>query len=242
VTVEARSSLSPTEFASAVTAITSAFGDPTRREIYLFAHGAAEGVTASEVAERFDLHPNVARHHLDKLAAGGYVDIATARSAGGAGRPSKRYRVVEGDMGVEIPVRNEEVILRLLGRALAELGRERAEELAEEVGTAYGVEMADAMGSTGVTPRSVRTALHSIADALSAHGFAAHAEREGDTLRLVAEHCPFGETAVQHPVLCALDRGMVSGMLTSLYRGETSVDLQSSRSMGDAVCVTSVDS
>jgi hypothetical protein len=35
---------------------------------------------------------------------------------------------------------------------------------------------------------------------------------------------------------------MVSGMLTSLYRGETSVDLQSSRSMGDAVCVTSVDS
>ena len=39
--------LSPTEFASAVTAITSAFGDPTRREIYVFAHASEAGVTAS---------------------------------------------------------------------------------------------------------------------------------------------------------------------------------------------------
>jgi len=68
--------LSPTEFASVVTAITSAFGDPTRREIYLFAHSTPIGVTASEVAERFDLHANVARHHLDKLSAGGYLEIS----------------------------------------------------------------------------------------------------------------------------------------------------------------------
>ena len=242
MTADARSSLSPTEFASVVTAITSAFGDPTRREIYLFAHTSTDGVTASEVAERFSLHPNVARHHLDKLSAGGYLDIATARPAGGAGRPSKRYRVTETDMGVEIPVRNEEVILRLLGRALEELGQTRAEALAEEVGIAYGVEMAEAMGTSGVTPKSVRAALHSVADALSAHGFAAHAVRDGDSLQLVAEHCPFGETPMEHPVLCAIDRGMVRGMLSNLYAGETSVDLQASRSMGHDVCVTAVDS
>mgnify|MGYP000647431300 FL=1 len=45
--------LNPTDFASAVSAITSAFGDPTRREIFLFAHESADGVTASEVAQRF---------------------------------------------------------------------------------------------------------------------------------------------------------------------------------------------
>ena len=32
--------LSPTEFASEVTAITSAFGDPTRRDIYLYVRDA----------------------------------------------------------------------------------------------------------------------------------------------------------------------------------------------------------
>src|ERR671931_361127 len=58
-------SLRPEEFSSAVSAITSAFGDPTRRQIYLFARESESGVTASEVAEKFGLHANVARHHLD---------------------------------------------------------------------------------------------------------------------------------------------------------------------------------
>ncbi|HLI45354.1 MAG TPA: helix-turn-helix domain-containing protein, partial [Acidimicrobiales bacterium] len=50
-------------FSAAVAAITSAFGDATRRGIYLFTRDR-DSVTASEVAQRFELHPNVARHHL----------------------------------------------------------------------------------------------------------------------------------------------------------------------------------
>ena len=56
-----------------MSAITSAFGDPTRRAVYLFARDYETGVTAAQVAAKFDVHPNVARHHLDKLAAGGYL-------------------------------------------------------------------------------------------------------------------------------------------------------------------------
>jgi predicted ArsR family transcriptional regulator len=229
---------SPTEFSSAVTAITSAFGDPTRREIYLFVRSNPTGTTATETAQHFDLHPNVARHHLDKLAAGGYLDVDSARSSAGAGRPSKCYRAPDDQLSIEMPVRNDEVIVHLLGRALAELGAERAEELAEEVGIEYGQRMGKALG--GETQKSVRSALHAVADALSAHGFAAHAEKEGNQLRIVSEHCPFGDAAEEHPVMCAIDRGMVQGMLSSLY-GETSLDLQSSLPMGDDVCVTSVD-
>src|SRR6059036_1729950 len=97
-----RAPLSPTEFSSAVTAITSAFGDPTRRDIYLFVRDAERGITASEVAERFELHPNVARHQLDKLAGGGYVEVRIERAEGaGVGRPSKRYRVTEDHMTLE---------------------------------------------------------------------------------------------------------------------------------------------
>ncbi|HKY16605.1 MAG TPA: helix-turn-helix domain-containing protein [Microthrixaceae bacterium] len=232
------SSLSPTEFASVVTAITSAFGDPTRREIYLFARSTPLGVTAAETAAHFELHPNVARHHLDKLAAGGYLDVATGRPGAGAGRPSKRYRVADDATPLEMPVRNDDVIIALLGRALAELGAERAEQLAEEVGVEYGRTMGEALG--GSTQRSVRTALHAVADALSAHGFAAHTEGSGESLTLVSTHCPFGEAVIEHPVMCAIDRGMVRGMLGSLY-GETSVDLQSSKPMGDDICVTSVE-
>src|SRR3954452_24943063 len=106
--------LSPTEFASAVTAITSAFGDPTRRDIYLFVRSAETGVTASEVADHFELHPNVARHHLDKLAGGGYVEVGVERTTGGGvGRPSKRYRVAEKEMALELPFRHDDLLVTL---------------------------------------------------------------------------------------------------------------------------------
>jgi predicted ArsR family transcriptional regulator len=230
--------LTPEDFSAAVSAITSAFGDPTRREIYLFAHERDAGVTASEVAERFELHPNVARHHLDKLAAGGYLEVAVGRNErGGVGRPSKRYTATEKDMTLDFPVRKDDLLIALLGRALALLPAEQAETMAEEVGEEYGRVLAAAMGGKE-SQRTFRAALHAVADALTAHGFAAHAEGKGKGLFIVAEHCPFGGAPIEHPVICAVDRGMVRGMLQALY-GETSPAFASSRPKGDDVCITS---
>ena len=240
----AGASLSPTEFSSVVTALTSAFGDPTRREIYLFAKGHDDGVTAAAVARQFDLHPNVARHHLDKLAAGGYLEVAVARSSPtGAGRPSKHYRATGKADALEVPVRHDDVLVMLLGRALAMLPAEQAEAMAEEVGEEYGRVLAGSMGELGDGQRSVRTALHAVADALTAHGFAAHAERRNDEIAIVSSHCPFGEAVTQNPVICAVDRGMVKGLVAELLpsaSNETAVALQPSRARGDDECATGV--
>ncbi|MCU1351856.1 MAG: putative transcriptional regulator [Acidimicrobiales bacterium] len=231
--------LSPTDFSSAVTAITSAFGDPTRREIYLFAHECPDGVTAAEVAERFALHSNVARHHLDKLSGGGYLEVSVPRGGTGAGRPSKRYQATGERVELSVPVRHDDVLLTLLGRALALLPDHEAQAMAEEVGMEYGRVMAASMGPREDGQRSFRTALHAVADGLTAHGFAARAEKAGGELTIVSEHCPFGETAIEHPVICAVDRGMVRGMLEVLY-GDTAPETQSSIPMGDKVCVTKI--
>jgi len=232
----------PATFSATVTAITSAFGDPTRRAIYLFAREADAGVTASQVAEHTGLHPNVARHHLDKLAAGGYLEVAVERGAGaGAGRPSKRYRAVGDKAALEMPVRTDDMVLALLGKTLAALPREQAEAIAEEVGADYGKAMAQGLAGVDVQAgqRSLKSALHAVADALTAHGFAAHTESRNNQLRIVNTHCPFGDTAIDHPVICAVDRGMVKGMLGALY-GDSDPALESSRPQGDTFCVTTV--
>ncbi len=211
----------------------------------MFAHEQQAGITATQVAERFGLHPNVARHHLDRLAAGGYLNVATGRPGGGAGRPSKHYTATEEMVTLEMAVRTDDLVMSLLGRALALIPPAEARQMAEDVGEEYGRAMAAAMSGGRADPvagegaqRSFRSALHAVADALSAHGFAAHTEEHGNRLRIVNQHCPFGDTAIEHPVICAVDRGMVKGMLGTLY-GETDPATESSLPQGDNFCVTS---
>lgn len=229
-------------FTATVSAITSAFGDPTRRAVYLFARERETGVTAAQVAEKFDVHPNVARHHLDKLAAGGYLEVSVERVHGsGAGRPSKHYRVANNTQELELPVRTDDLVLSLLGKSLAALPAEQAHSLAEQVGREYGTAMAASL--TGIDAntghRSLRSAIQAVADALTAHGFAAHADASSNKLRIVTSHCPFGDVAIDHPVICAVERGMVKGMLGALY-GETNPETIGSLPEGDSICITAV--
>lgn len=232
-------------FTATVSAITDAFGDPTRRTIYLFVrdHGGEHGVTTSAVADEVGIHPNVARHHLDKLAAGGYLEVQTGKVAGGgAGRPSKRYLAV-ADAVTEFPVRSDDLVLSLLGRALTRLSPSDAEAMAEEVGAEYGRAMAAGLqgDALDVGHRSMRSAIQAVADALTAHGFAAHAESRNDRLRIINDHCPFGDVAAEHPVICAVDRGMVRGMLSELIDGEVGVvTTESSFATGETFCSTAV--
>lgn len=224
-------------FASLVAAVTAAFGDPTRRDIFLRVR-ALPGMTASDVAAAFSLHPNVARHHLDRLVAGGYLRVETERRPQGAGRPSKRFYPVDEDPAIEFLTRRDDLLVTLLGKALDLLGPEVAEQMSAEVGEAYGRSLASAI-SPGEGQRSVRAAMRVIADTLTAHGFAAHAEDQGAGTAVVAEQCPFGAAAASHPVLCAVDRGMVKGLLAGLCGdtpdGSTPVVL-SSRARGDDTC------
>jgi predicted ArsR family transcriptional regulator len=222
-------------FSATVAAITSAFGDATRRQIYLFAR-ERHGVTATEVAEHFALHPNVARHHLDKLAGGGYLDVYVDRDNSGVGRPSKRYLSGTGDAAAAVPPLRDDLLLALLGRLLAIVEPIEAERIAHEVGAEYGRSLALQM-APGEAPRSLRSAMQSVAQALTAHGFAAHGGVAGLPNTIVRDHCPFGSAAIDHPVLCAADRGLVEGLLNGLCGDGVPVQF-SSRARGDEVCST----
>ncbi len=196
-----------------------------------------DGVTAATVAAEVGVHPNVARHHLDKLAAGGYIEVAARsdESPRKAGRPSKRYVAVPTDTPNEVPVHTEDLVLALLGQALARLPQPDAEAMAEDVGATYGRTLA--AGLTGdaldAGQRSLRSAMQAVAAALTAHGFAARTSepavvggrRAIDGLRIISDHCPFGNVAIEHPVLCAVDRGMVRGMLGVLYPSAGTLDV-----------------
>ncbi len=229
-------------FSAAVAAVAAAFGDPTRRDIFLHVR-AVPGVTAGEVATTSSLHPNVARHHLGRLVDGGYLRVETGRHAAGtgAGRPSKRYFCVEEELNLGLMQRRDDLLMRLLGEAMRRLGPEEAEEMAAHVGEEYGRSLASRM-TPGEGQRTVRAAMHVVAETLTAHGFAAHAEDRGETTAVIAEQCPFGDASSTNPVLCAVDRGMVKGLLSGLCGTASQQALPviiSSRARGDDACTAS---
>ena len=69
--------------------LAAALGDPTRRGIYMAVRQSADAVTSARIAELFSIHPNVARHHLDKLTEEGYLRVTHLRRSGRSGPASQ---------------------------------------------------------------------------------------------------------------------------------------------------------
>jgi predicted ArsR family transcriptional regulator len=219
-------------FTATVTSLTHSFGDNTRRKIYFYLRDNP-GATAAELGRHCQVHANVVRHHLERLTEGGYVTFDNVRKTT-VGRPAKGYRVIDDSVVMDGSMRRDALLVALLEMALERLGPEASEAMAHDVGVEYGRTLGAAVTPTD-SSRSVKTAMASIAGLLTAHGFAARAEEHDSEQSVVSENCPFGSAATHHPVLCAVDRGLIAGMLEGLGAKRTSVTL-TSRARGDDTC------
>ena len=191
--------------------LTSALGDPTRRAIFIAVREAAEPLTTSDVAALFEIHANVARHHLDKLANDGYLRVShrrqNGRSGPGAGRPAKCYEATSKAIDLHFPSRRADVLIELLLRVIERSGA--GPEVVEQIGREYGREIAGEIGTPG--EHGYAEAVTAVAEAMTGIGFHMSADLDGG--RLLTSVCPFGDAATGHPdVVCALDRGMVDGL------------------------------
>ena len=154
----------------------------------------------------------------------------------GAGRPSKRYRVVAPD-ALDLPLRHDDVLVELL-EALAALGPERAEQLAEAwawTTASHGSQHVALPTGTGRSRRRCTV----VADALTAHGFRPCRAPRRRASASSASTARSG-VAIEHPVICAVDRGMVQGMLEALYGHQLTTETALSLPTGGEHCVTAV--
>lgn len=177
-------------------------------------------MTSSTIAELFDIHPNVARHHLDKLANDGYLQVTHRRSGGrsgpGAGRPAKCYEASGKGIDLHFPARRHDLLIELLLRVLARTEAENLAMLAEEVGREYGQELAGEIGDP--EDSGYEEAVRAVAQAMTGLGF--HMSPDVDGHRLLTSKCPFGAAANDHPdVVCSIDRGVVTGLFGTMAAG-----------------------
>ncbi|MDX1468789.1 MAG: helix-turn-helix domain-containing protein [Acidimicrobiia bacterium] len=194
--------------------LTAALGDPTRRAIYIAVRESHEPLTTSKIAALFDIHPNVARHHLELLTKDGFLKVSDRSPAGhGAGRPAKAYEATSKEVTVHFAPRRFEMLTEMLFRVLDEVAPEDVSIVAERVGRDYGERLAAEIG--GPDQPGYDEAIQAVASAMTGLGFSVDPDVDGH--RLLTSHCPFGETAMNHPeVICSLDRGIVAGLFGAM--------------------------
>jgi predicted ArsR family transcriptional regulator len=188
--------------------LTATLGDPTRRSIYLRIRSSQEPLTAAIIAKEFGIHPNVARHHLDRLADEGYLEVTRRRQSGksgpGAGRPAKCYASTDKEIDLRFPTRRLDLLVDLLVRTVMRLAPSDGTEVALDIGRDFGRDLANKL-DLGPADDVFET----VAAMLRHEGF----EIVVDGDRLLTRYCPFSAGTFEHPeVLCALDRGIMTGI------------------------------
>ncbi len=224
--------------------LASVMADGTRFSVYRhLVEAAPRPVSAQEVADRFHLHPNVARLHLNKLEEIGLVVSDTERSGRG-GRPYRVYRPSGQSLHLSLPPRDYQLLSELLCQALALLG-DRGLEALEEVGRRHGREVArDAVRRLPPEdPLTEEALLGAVAGVLSEQGLLARVAPSERGTVLTLHNCSFAEVADRFPqLICRLCRGLVQGVLApgaGASPGEAAgaaVRGEESRAKGDARC------
>lgn len=206
-------------FDSQVGALAASLGDTTRRGIYIAVREAAEPLTVSQAADLFSLHPNVARHHLDRLVDDGWLQVThrrrNDRTGPGAGRPAKHYEPTTKEVSLQFPMRRYDLLSELLVRVIERIAPDEAATIAEEIGREYGAELAAEIGLPD--DEGFEDAVQAVAKAMMGMGFVTEANADDRTL--LTRFCPFGEAAANHPeIVCKLDQGIVGGLLDATHQ------------------------
>lgn len=214
-------------------------GDPTRYAIQQFITKAGNmPVTATDIAQQFSLHPNVARMHLQKLEDLGLLR-AVAAEKGGRGRPGMAYMPSGQAVAFSFPARDFELLSNLLADALSTLGAE-AYTLLSRVGRQYGSALAHhvaAEAGADQQPITFAAAVQSTNKALETLGLdPILTERPEGGFNLTLHNCGFREAATRHPELvCHLCHEIVQGALEA-HIANPSITGDKSIPMGNDHC------
>lgn len=197
----------------------AAAGDPQLRRILSYARGRRDPFTAADAAVALDVHRNVARSRLDRLAEAGFFEVALERRGGrrgpGAGRPAKVYRVAPELEGVEFPDRRLAELISVLVKKVPARSRSKA---LREAGEEFGRKLAAA---AGLKPsRSVGIGLEQVCDALGSLGFqVAVRSLESDRAELLSPTCPLRPLVLKCRDAAGIDQGMWAGLVEGGVRG-----------------------
>ncbi|WP_210365920.1 helix-turn-helix domain-containing protein [Bacillus sp. REN3] len=201
--------------------ITSVLSDPTRYYIYQYITKRHKDVTVQEIADNFDIHPNVARLHLSKLEDVNML-ISETKKTGKGGRPSRLYRLSEGVIQLHFPFRDYQLLSKIAMMTMMTLGDEGKKAL-YLTGKRLGAELIDqemARHPQITEEMNFEQKLQAIKNAATVAGFYPEFEPNSEKTKIYFQifNCPFKEVAMDHAeTVCNMHYEFLRGMFESLF-------------------------
>jgi predicted ArsR family transcriptional regulator len=199
--------------------ITNVLSDPTRYYIYQYITKRHQEVTVQEVAENFNIHPNVARLHLSKLEDVNMLASETKKTGKG-GRPSRLYRLSDDVIQLHFPFRDYMLLSKVAISTMLTLG-EAGKQALYLTGKRFGTEIIDqemAKRSFG-EELEFDQKLSILKSAATLAGFYPEFEANGDHTKIFFQiyNCPFKEVAEEHESVCSMHHEFLKGMFEALF-------------------------
>lgn len=199
--------------------LTGVLADPTRFSIYQYVAKSHRQVTVQEVAQHFDIHPNVARLHLSKLEDVNLLN-SSSKKTGKGGRPSRLYSISEQVVNLQFPPRDYQLLAEIAIDALISLGEEGQRALGE-IGRRFGHEAAKrAIESEGVNLNAdTETKLSHIERLICAQGLNPEIKLiDNQTIKFRVHNCAFKESAEKMPdSICHMHQTFLRGMFETFF-------------------------
>ena len=197
--------------------------EPVRRALYEHVAGRDEPVDRDAAAAATGIGRPLAAFHLDRLVAGGLLEVEYRRRSGrtgpGAGRPAKFYRRARGlDVDLSLPARRYRLAAEIFAEGLDRRpdagARDEVRAAARERGEGLAATAAARSGSGGSrSRRSRKTARRELMTVLTTEGF----EPVDDGREIRLRNCPFDVLATEHRTLtCSMNLALLEGLTSGV--------------------------
>nr|WP_197970003.1 helix-turn-helix domain-containing protein [Mesobacillus harenae] len=195
--------------------------DPTRYHIYQYITKRHKDVTVQEIADNFEIHPNVARLHLSKLEDVNML-VSETKKTGKGGRPSRLYRLSEDVIQLNFPFRDYQLLSKIAILTMLELG-EQGKKALYLTGKRLGSELIEQQISRHHHTDGAFTfdqKLNIIKSASTMAGFYPEFEVSDDKTKIYFQifNCPFKEVAIDHSeAVCSMHYEFLKGMFEAVF-------------------------
>jgi predicted ArsR family transcriptional regulator len=217
--------------------LTSVLADPTRFSIYQHIVNEHKQVTVQEIADQFDIHPNVARLHLTKLEDVSLLESCSEKTGKG-GRPSRLYYLSEQVISLQFPPRDYQMLAEIAIDSLLSLG-EIGYKALRDMGRRFGREAAQRALENDRLPAdaSIEKKLEHIRRLVVYQGLNPEIELLDDnTIRFRIFNCTYKEAAKKNPEsICQMHQTFLRGIF-EVYFGDTSLIEENSIMSGYTSC------